>query len=35
MDDDTLAAVIDDARVRSLDGPAEFLLVTPRAQQLG
>lgn len=35
LDDDTLAAVIDDARVRSLDGPTEFLLVTPRSPSWG
>lgn len=35
LDDDTLAAVIDDARVRSLDGPSEFLLLTPTAQSWG
>ena len=35
FDDDTLAAVLDDARVRSLDGADEFLLVTPRSDRWG
>lgn len=35
FDDDTLAAVLDDARVRSLDDDPEFLLVTPRSDRWG
>ncbi|MFY9265906.1 MAG: hypothetical protein WAO61_10875 [Solirubrobacterales bacterium] len=35
FDDDTLAAVLDDARVRSLDGESEFLLLTPRSPRWG
>lgn len=35
FDDDTLAAVLDDARVRSLDGATDFLLVTPRSDRWG
>ncbi|MBJ7347544.1 MAG: hypothetical protein JHC87_03110 [Thermoleophilaceae bacterium] len=35
VDDDTLAAVLDDARVRSLEGNPEFVLVTPRDQRWG
>lgn len=34
-DDDTLAAVLDDARVRSLDGATDFLLITPRSKRWG
>lgn len=35
FDDDTLAAVVDDARVRSLDGEQEFLLLTPSSDRWG
>ena len=35
FDDDTLAAVLDDARVRSLEGQPEFVLLTPRDQRWG
>ncbi|MFY9488321.1 MAG: hypothetical protein WAP35_06460 [Solirubrobacterales bacterium] len=35
VDDDTLAAVLDDARIRSLDDNSEFLLVTPRSARWG
>lgn len=35
LDDDTLAAVVDDARVRSLDGGSDFVLLTPRSQGWG
>lgn len=35
FDDDTLAAVLDDARVRSLEGDPEFLLVTPANDRWG
>lgn len=35
FDDDTLAAVIDDARVRSLDESEEFLLLTPSSDRWG
>lgn len=35
FDDDTLAAVLDDARVRSLEGDGEFLLVTPTTDRWG
>lgn len=35
FDDDTLAAVIDDARVRSLDEDRGFVLVTPRSDRWG
>lgn len=35
FDDDTLAAVLDDARVRSLEGDGEFLLVTPTSDRWG
>lgn len=35
FDDDTLAAVIDDARVRSLDDDRGFVLVTPRSDRWG
>ena len=35
FDDDTLAAVLDDARVRSLDGQGEFLLLTPSSRRWG
>jgi hypothetical protein len=35
FDDDTLAAVLDDARVRSLDDDSEFLLLTPTARRWG
>lgn len=35
FDDDTLAAVLDDVRVRSLDDSAEFVLVTPRSDRWG
>lgn len=35
FDDDTLAAVLDDARVRSLDDSPEFLLITPRSDRWG
>lgn len=35
FDDDTLTAVLDDARVRSLDDDREFVLVTPRSDRWG
>ncbi|MFT4049720.1 MAG: hypothetical protein QM648_07755 [Solirubrobacterales bacterium] len=35
FDDDTLAAVLDDARVRSLDESRDFVLVTPRSARWG
>src|SRR3954465_3761146 len=35
FDDDTLAAVLDDARVRSLDEDRGFVLVTPRSARWG
>jgi hypothetical protein len=35
FDDDTLAAVLDDARVRSLDGTHDFLLLTPSSNRWG
>lgn len=35
FDDDTLAAVLDDARVRSLDEDRDFVLVTPRSERWG
>ncbi|MGH2959853.1 MAG: hypothetical protein ACRDKE_09625 [Solirubrobacterales bacterium] len=35
FDDDTLAAVLDDARVRSLDENRGFVLVTPRSDRWG
>lgn len=35
FDDDTLAAVVDDARVRSLDENRGFVLVTPRSDRWG
>lgn len=35
FDDDTLAAVLDDARVRSLDDDQDFVLVTPRSERWG
>jgi hypothetical protein len=35
LDDDTLAAVLDDARVRSLDEDRGFVLVTPRSDRWG
>lgn len=35
FDDDTLAAVLDDARVRSLDDSRAFVLVTPRSARWG
>lgn len=35
FDDDTLSAVLDDARVRSLDDDRGFVLVTPRADRWG
>jgi hypothetical protein len=35
FDDDTLGAVLDDARVRSLDGDRDFVLVTPRSDRWG
>lgn len=35
FDDDTLAAVLDDARVRSLDESRDFVLVTPRSDRWG
>jgi hypothetical protein len=35
FDDDTLAAVLDDARVRSLDGTNDFVLLTPQAARWG
>jgi hypothetical protein len=35
FDDDTLAAVLDDARVRSLDEDRDFVLVTPRSDRWG
>ncbi len=35
FDDDTLAAVLDDARVRSLDDSHDFVLVTPRSDRWG
>lgn len=35
FDDDTLSAVLDDARVRSLDGPSSFVLVTPSLRRWG
>lgn len=35
FDDDTLAAVLDDARVRSLDQSRGFVLVTPRSDRWG
>jgi hypothetical protein len=35
FDDDTLAAVLDDARVRSLDSASDFVLLTPRASRWG
>lgn len=35
FDDDTLAAVLDDARVRSLDEERGFVLVTPRSDRWG
>jgi hypothetical protein len=35
FDDDTLSAVLDDARVRSLDTNAGFVLVTPRSDRWG
>jgi hypothetical protein len=35
FDDDTLAAVLDDARVRSLDEDRGFVLVTPRSDRWG
>ena len=35
FDDDTLSAVLDDARVRSLDGERDFVLVTPRSDRWG
>ena len=35
FDDDTLAAVLDDARVRSLESDRDFVLVTPRSDRWG
>lgn len=35
FDDDTLRAVLDDARVRSLDSADQFVLLTPRSQRWG
>ena len=35
FDDDTLAAVLDDARVRSLDSASDFVLLTPNASRWG
>jgi 3-dehydroquinate dehydratase len=35
FDDDTLGAVLDDARVRSLDDTRDFVLVTPRSDRWG
>lgn len=35
FDDDTLAAVVDDARVRSLEDEGEFLLLTPSSDRWG
>jgi hypothetical protein len=35
FDDDTLAAVLDDARVRSLDSSSDFVLLTPNASRWG
>lgn len=35
FDDDTLSAVLDDARVRSLDSADQFVLLTPRSQRWG
>lgn len=35
FDDDTLAAVLDDARVRSLDENRGFVLVTPQSDRWG
>jgi hypothetical protein len=35
FDDDTLKAVLDDARVRSLDEERGFVLVTPRSDRWG
>lgn len=35
FDDDTLGAVLDDARVRSLDSAEQFVLLTPRSQRWG
>jgi hypothetical protein len=35
FDDDTLAAVLDDARVRSLDGDHSFVLLTPSSPRWG
>lgn len=35
FDDDTLAAVLDDARVRSLDNSSDFLLLTPSSRRWG
>jgi hypothetical protein len=35
FDDDTLAAVLDDARVRSLDSTSDFVLLTPRESRWG
>lgn len=35
FDDDTLAAVLDDARIRSLDGSSEFVLGTPKTSRWG
>lgn len=35
FDDDTLGAVLDDARVRSLDSAESFVLLTPRSRRWG
>lgn len=35
FDDDTLSAVLDDARVRSLEGAPDFVLVTPSLSRWG
>ncbi|MBI4898345.1 MAG: hypothetical protein HY827_08245 [Actinobacteria bacterium] len=35
LDDDTLAAVLDDARVRSLEGSGDFILLTPATNRWG
>ncbi|MGH2905212.1 MAG: hypothetical protein ACRDKI_00405 [Solirubrobacterales bacterium] len=35
FDDDTLAAVLDDARIRSLDSTSDFVLLTPNVSRWG
>ena len=35
FDDDTLAAVLDDARIRSLDSSSDFVLLTPNVSRWG